>query len=110
MEKKSMENNSNQNKNNPYEGISKQARNAAKALINDVLSSDAVLFYDQRNETYLAWHGDGRQILKLDSAEFSEWLFYRYWSKVQQPLPRDVDKQVIKTLSAHARFEGQPHD
>lgn len=109
-----MENSTNanpaQNQNEPYEGTDNKTRSAAKALINDVLQSDAVLFHDQFKEAYLAWHGDGRQILKLDSSEFAEWLHYRYWIKGQQPLPRDADKQVVQTLSAHARFAGQTHD
>jgi hypothetical protein len=99
----------NENKNEPTEGNNKQG-SAATSLINDVLSSDAVLFHNQFEEAYLAEHGDGRQIIKLDSPEFTRWLFREYWIKEQRPLPRDADKQVIQTLSAFACIDGPSHD
>ena len=104
-----MKNTANQNK--PTQGQNSRARTAAESLIDDVLGSDAVLFHDQFDNAYLAWHGDGRQILKLDNREFTRWLAHRYWTKVQKPLPREADKQVVQTLSSFAcDKDGQSHD
>lgn len=83
---------------------------AAEWLISDVLSSNAVLFHDERNTAYIAYLGDGSKVDKIDSTAFKQWLHHYYWSKRQKPLPRDVDNQVINTLESHARFEGKRHD
>lgn len=103
------ENATTKNQNEPSEGNNKKV-SAAKALISDVLDSDAILFHDQFDEAYLAENGDGRKVLKLESDQFSKWLFRQYWLKEQQPLPRDADKQVVQTLSAFACIDGPCHD
>jgi len=103
------ENATSKNQNEPLEGNNKKV-SAAKALISDVLDSNAILFHDQFDEAYLAENGDGRKILKLDSEQFSKWLSRQYWIKEQQPLPRDADKQVVQTLSAFACIDGPSHD
>ncbi len=103
------ENATNENQKEPFEGNNKKG-SAATSLINLVLNSDAVLFHDQFDEAYLAWHGDGRNILKLDSPEFTRWLARQFWTKEQHPLPRDTDKQVVQTLSAFACIDGPNYD
>lgn len=98
------------NINEPDKGSKSKKGSAAKSLINDILSSDAILFHDQFEEAYLAENGDGRRILKLDSEQFTKWLFRKHWLNEEQPLPRDADRQVVQTLSAFACIDGAEHE
>lgn len=82
---------------------------AAQLVIDSILSSDAVLFHDQYKRAYISPHGHGGEILRLNSEEFSSWIYKSYWEKRKKPLPRDADRQIVQVLTALARFDGPLH-
>lgn len=82
---------------------------AAQLIIDSVLSSGAVLFHDQYKRAYISPHGDGGEVLRLNSEEFSSWIYKSYWEKSKKPLPRDADRQIVQVLTALARFNGSLH-
>ena len=100
---------SNQNKKQlPVDGNHKKLT-VAEQIISSVLVSDAVLFHDQYDESYIAQNGNGGKILRLSSKEFKAWIAHYYWKKERKAIPRDADKQIIQTLTAAAFFDGPMH-
>lgn len=103
-----MENTSNQNKNKSTKSKDPKVT-SAELVIEEVLSSEAILFHDQYDISYIARHGHGGEILWLDSKKFADLIAHYHWTQRQKPLPPHADKQVVQVLTAKARFDGPLH-
>lgn len=92
-------------------GDNSQDASAADLLINSLINSDAVFFHDERNEPYMAPEGNGGQLFRLESKEFSDWLHYYYWETTGGgSLPQNTDTKTAHTLSAYALYKGSKHE
>ena len=87
----------------------KDASSAAEWLIDAILKSEAVLFHDQRNVAYIAYHGNGTKVDRIESKDFKDWLHHYHWQHKQKPLPRDTDTRVIHTLASRAKYDEPQH-
>ena len=98
-----------QSSKNQTDGSAAKDGSAAGRLIKDIIRSGAILFHDERKVAYMAYNGNGSEIIRVGSGEFKEWLHHRYWTKNHQSLPRDTDTRVAHTLAAFAIYEGPLH-
>jgi hypothetical protein len=51
-----------------------------------------------------------RQTWPLTSAEFSEWLLHKFYQEKQKAPVGSAVQAAVRTLGAHARFEGRPRE
>jgi hypothetical protein len=65
------------------------------------------LFVDQYKDPYIAPKGDGTEVYELESKDASDWLLGYVMDKFDNaPLIRDESKNIIESLSAHAKVRG----
>jgi len=88
--------------------IEDEEENLAKQLIDFVLKSNDLIFYDQFKAGFIAREGDGRKILKLSSREFKVWLQYIAWTKFKKKSAgSQIIEKVVSTLHGMALNEGE---
>lgn len=81
----------------------------AQAMIQAIEASDAILFHDQYNDTYIAYHGNGSDVAKTNSKVCKLWLIRYGYTNLKIVLTTDTINRVIHNLSAKAHFEGNQH-
>jgi hypothetical protein len=79
----------------------------AHAIIRLIEDSKAMLFYDQYNDTYIAYDGDGSNVSKINSKDSKLLVASLSYSQLGSPITSDASNRVLLTLAAKARFEGK---
>lgn len=80
----------------------------ASALVAFVMK-EATLFHDSNGQAYAESHST-REVQRLDSRRFKDWLVARFYLETQKS-PRDQGvREAISTLSGLARQEGDCHE
>jgi hypothetical protein len=77
--------------------------------ITDVECSDALLFRDQYNHTYIAFNGDGSDVSPVHSPISKMWINNRSFNQYRKVLSKSAMQQVLDTLAAKAHFEGEQY-
>lgn len=79
-------------------------------IVEDVIDTEAVFFHDQNKNGYVALKGDGREILKLASKPFKQWLSRYVWEHQQRIPSSDSINNVIQVLEGKAIYDGEYHE
>ncbi len=85
-------------------------RSLANKLLDGILDSDLVFFHDQYKEGYTSLTGDGREVLKLRSKAFRQWIAKFAWDEYEKIPPSETIAGIIQTLEGIARFEGKLYE
>lgn len=80
-----------------------------QAMLQAIEASDAVLFHDQYHDTYIAYHGNGSEVAKINSKLSRLWLNRYAYINLKFVPTADTINRVLQTLSAQAHFEGNQH-
>ena len=78
-------------------------------FVDGILASDAVLFHDQYNDTYIAYDGDGSNVGKIPSKSNKLWLARHSFEKLKKVATSDTINRVSQTLAAQAYFDGEQY-
>lgn len=81
----------------------------AQTMIQAIEASDAILFHDQYRDAYIAYHGNGSEVAKINSKVSRLWLNRYGYINLKIVPTADTMNRVVQTLSATARFEGNKH-
>jgi hypothetical protein len=76
-------------------------------LTNAIIDSEAVLFHDQLDDTYIAPMGNGTSVIRLRSRAFKKWLAYFGKQILGKPLTHNVMTDVIADLEGEAQHTGK---
>lgn len=78
----------------------------AEVLLDLVEENGAILFHDTANDLYAAVLVDGhREIMSIDSNDFSAWLTRLYYNHCKKPIRKDNLTQALAVISAKAKFD-----
>ncbi len=78
-------------------------------FVDGILASDAVLFHDQYNDTYIAYDGNGSNVGKIQSKSNKLWLARHSFEKLKKVATSDTISRVSQTLAARAYFDGEQY-
>lgn len=81
-------------------------RSLANKLLDGILDSNLVFFHDQYKEGFVSFTGDGREVLKLRSKAFRQWIAKFAWDEYEKIPPSETISGIIQTLEGIARFDG----
>lgn len=76
-----------------------------QTILDEIVESEAKLFHDQYGEPHIAISGDGKNILKLNSKDFKQWLAKECYTKYKKTPSSDATSKVVLTLSGIASYE-----
>ncbi len=78
-------------------------------ILSSLLERDYLFFHDQHKDAYVSLSGDGREVLKIRSRAFRQWLSRFSWEEFEKIPQSDVIAGVIQTLEGKALFDGQTY-
>lgn len=79
-------------------------------IIEEVTNTEAIFFHDQNKTGYVALKGDGREILKIDSKLFRQWLSERTWRSLKKIPSINLINNAIQALEGRAIFDGKTYE
>lgn len=95
----------------PENGSVRKSRSGGESVANAIIrlveNSEAVLFYDQYHDTYIAYDGNGSKVSKINSKDSKLWVANRSYSQLRSAISSDASNRILQTLAAKARFEGE---
>jgi hypothetical protein len=80
-----------------------------REFVEDIVNSNAILFYDQYNDDFIAYGGNGSNVSKIDSKNTKKWLANYSYITHHKVITPDTANRVIQLLSAKAQFEGEQY-
>lgn len=86
---------------------SEDKQNQSEVLLDIIKDENLDFFLNDNNDPYVALFNNGhREILSVDSKEFSQWIEYLYYKNTNRTIRADSLSQVINILSFKARVIG----
>lgn len=79
-------------------------------IVEEVTDSEAIFFHDQNRNGYVVLSGDGKEILKISSKLFKQWLTRYVWEGQKRIPSSDSINNVIQALEGKAIFDGPCHE
>ncbi len=76
-------------------------------LLEELTNSEIVFFHDEYKDGYAAITGDGKEILRLKSKAFKQWLSHFTWTTFGKIASSDIIASVVQTLEGRAVFDGE---
>lgn len=87
-----------------------KSESLALQLVREIKKEKIVFFHDEYKQGYAALKGDGREILKLRSRAFKEYISYFMFKKNGRIISADTITNIIQVLEGGALFEGERYD
>lgn len=79
-------------------------------LVEEIKKEDIIFFHDQFKRGYAALKGDGREILKLRSGLFKQYIAHHIYKKFGKIISADTLTNIIQLLEGKAIFDGEQHE
>lgn len=92
---------------NQLEGKDKKKQKPQVSILIALVEQNCVLFHNQFNEAYVQTLNSPREIYRLRSREFEDWLCDKFWDLKQNTPHNNAILSVLKVLDRKARSEGQ---
>ena len=86
------------------------ANGEASKLLELINDSMAVVFYDQYDDAYIAFNGDGSKVCKVSSKTCKQWIMRLGHIENEKGPASSVINQVVQMLEGQALFEGEQHE
>jgi len=98
-----------QEKDNNEKGDDSENKTVALKVIDEIKREKIVFFHDENKNGYAAVQGDGKEILKIKSRSFKQYIAHQIYKNTGRILSSEIKNNVVETLEGIAIFEGQLH-
>jgi len=79
-------------------------------LMDLVLGKEGTLFHDQFGNAFIAFTGDGSDIVKLNSKRFKNRLRYSAYDKLGKEVTKEAVEKAVSVMQGKAVYEGKIHE
>lgn len=88
----------------------KKKGTVALQIVEKIEEESIVFFHDQNKEGFAATNGDGREILKIRSRAFKQYLARLVYENLKRVVSANTLSDVVQMLEGKAIFDGSQHD
>ena len=79
-------------------------------IVQEVLNGPAMLFHDQYNSAYISPSGNGREVMRVNSGDFKNWLSGKIFKEHSKVMSTVTLNNVVQTLTGAALHEKRQKD
>lgn len=73
-------------------------------------TTEAIFFYDQFKEPYVALYGNGKEVLKIRSRNFKRWLASLFWKETKKAIGSEALQSALQVLEGKSLFESKCYE
>jgi hypothetical protein len=85
------------------------AKGEVARIVKYIFESDAKLYRDQYNFTYIAFEGNGSNTCRINSTACKQWITLHEYTAYSKVPSSSTLKQVLEVLEAEAHIKGEQH-
>ncbi len=87
-----------------------KSKSVALQIVEEIKKEKIIFFHTSYKEGYAAIKGDGREVLKLRSKSFKQFIAYHVYKNFGRFISSDTINNVIQLLEGKAIFDGEQYD
>lgn len=88
----------------------KETKSVALQLVDEIRKENILFFHNEQKEGFAAIKGDGREIYKLRSRTFRQYIAHCLYKQIDKVISSDVINNIVQVLEGKAIFEGKRHE
>jgi hypothetical protein len=98
------------NADSPVEQTNEEPKkDMATKLVEAILATGIVLFYDQNNDPYVAADGNGSNVIKIHSPDSKIWLTGYIYTQHKKVVNAEITNRILQALAARALYDGEQY-